>query len=242
MKTFFFQSTFLFIIFSASLESFSSSIDEIWDDYDIYVMAVQWGSTLCKTGGQKCYEKMSPIPRHSMTIHGLWPSMSSGTILPDCNQGDEIPIIDDGSSLFLEMRKYWPSLTGANADFWLHEYNKHGFCYNMKYGEDGEDYEFYFKKVMEVFLENKINSLIIDLAGDSDDGEYVLPDEFRDLMDEKFGENTYSLRCTNIGGLYYLQEIRFRLDLDFKFTTKGKSQESCPKGKYIHVDYYSSGN
>ena len=237
----------IFIIINLSFQNYLNnqklaksflSVDP-WDSYDIYVLAVQWGSTLCLTKGQTCYEKLKQIPTHSMSIHGLWPSLSTGATLPDCNQGTEIEVIDNSSETFLKMRSYWPSLTGANNEFWDHEYNKHGYCYNLKYGIDEENYEFYFKKVLDIFFKLEINSLIIDLAGDAEDGEYVLPDEFKELMDNKFGANTYSLRCTKYGGYYYLQEIRFRLDLDFNLTTKGKSQTSCPNGQYIHVNYVS---
>ena len=92
-----------------------------WDSYDIYVLAVQWGSTICITKGETCYEKLKQIPVHSMSIHGLWPSLSSGATLPDCNSDNLIDIIDNGSETFLKMRKYWPSLTGTNKEFWDHE-------------------------------------------------------------------------------------------------------------------------
>ena len=236
----------LFLLLNKSLsktflnQNFLRNLSEDpWESYDIYVFAVQWGSTLCITKGTSCYEKLKQIPTHSMSIHGLWPSLSTGATLPDCNSGDQIDIIDNGSPVFLQMRQYWPSLTGTNKEFWEHEYNKHGYCYNLRHLIDEDAYEFYFKRVLDLFLDLKINSLIIDLAGDAEDGEYVLPDEFTELMDKKFGANTYSLRCTKIGGYYYLQEIRFRLDLNFKLTTKGKSQASCPNGQYIHVNYVS---
>jgi ribonuclease I len=210
-----------------------------WDTYDIYVLAVQWGSTMCLTSGETCYEKLKQIPRHSMSIHGLWPSLSSGASLADCNSGEDITVSDNGSNTFLTMRQYWPSLTSTNQYFWSHEYNKHGYCYIKKYEYDDQDYEYYFQKVLDLFFNYEINTLIIDLAGDADDGEYVLPDDFKEKMDLKFGVNTYSLRCTKYGGYYYLSEIRFRLDMDFHLTTKGKSQNSCPTGQYIHVNYVS---
>ena len=213
--------------------------EDPWESYDIYVLAVQWGSTLCLTKGTTCYEKLKQIPKHSMSIHGLWPSLSTGATLPDCNSGAQIDIIDNGSSTFLKMRQYWPSLTGTNKEFWDHEYNKHGYCFNLRHLIDEDVYEFYFQRVLDIFFNLKINSLITDLAGDVEDGEYVLPDDFTELMDKKFGANTYSLRCTKIGGYYFLQEIRFRLDLNMKLTTKGKSQGSCPNGQYIHVNYVS---
>ena len=210
-----------------------------WDTYDIYILAVQWASTMCLTSGQTCYEKLKQIPRHSMSLHGLWPSLSSGATLPNCNSGEEITVSDNGSETFLSMRQYWPSLTSTNQYFWTHEYNKHGYCYIKKYEYGDEEYGYYFQKVLDLFFGMKINSLIIDIAGDAEDGEYVLPDDFKEKMDEKFGENTYSLRCTKYGGYYYLSEIRFRLDMNFNLTTKGKSQNSCPTGQYIHVDYKS---
>ena len=229
---------FLFLTETQKISSIYFKGDA-WEDYDMYVLAVQWGSTLCLTKGETCLEKFQQIPRHSMSLHGLWPSLSTGTTLPDCNSGDQIDIIDNGSETFLNMRKYWPSLTGTNKEFWDHEYNKHGFCYNLRNEKDGENYEYYFQKVLDVFLGNKIDTLIIDICSDADDGEYVLPDEFREKMNEKFGENTYSLRCTKIGGKYYLEEIRFKLDLDFNFTNKGNSQNSCPTNQYINVIYDS---
>ena len=128
-----------------------------WDSYDIYVLAVQWGSTICITKGETCYEKLKQIPKHSMSIHGLWPSLSSGATLPDCNSDSLIDIIDNGSETFLKMRQYRPSLTGTNKEFWDHEYNKHGYCYNMKYEIDEEQYELYFEKVFDIFLGLKIN-------------------------------------------------------------------------------------
>ena len=243
------QLTFLLIILSFNL-SFSINLKKAiqfikglkadpWDVYDMYVLAVQWGSTLCLSKGDTCYEKLKQVPRHSMSIHGLWPNLSTGSTLPDCNSGDMIDVIDSGSDTFLTMRQYWPSLTGPNKDFWDHEYNKHGYCYNMRYDVDEEEYEFYFQKVLDIFFGFNINTLIMDLAGDADDGEYVLPDDFNEKMDAKFGANTYSLRCTKIGGKHYLQEIRFRLDLDFNLTTKGKDQGSCPSKKNIYFNYVS---
>ena len=229
----------LILFISLSLLSLSLSA-EPWDLYDIYILSVQWGSTLCLTGGKTCYEKMKVIPRHSMSIHGLWPSVSSGAYLADCNSGEEISIIDNGSDTFLKMRKYWPSLTSStNQYFWNHEYNKHGYCYLKKLKLDEKNYEIYFAKVFELFFKYKINTLMIDLAGDAEDGEYVLPDDFIEKMDDKFGKNTYSLKCTKNGGLYYLSEIRFKLNMDFKLTDKPKSQNSCPNGKAIHVNYVS---
>ena len=91
---------FLFLLCSHSILA-----ADPWDTYDIYVLAVQWGSTMCLTSGQTCYEKLKQIPRHSMSIHGLWPSLSTGSSLADCNSGEDITVLDNGSDTFLTMRQ-----------------------------------------------------------------------------------------------------------------------------------------
>ena len=234
----FFSFKILFILL-ISFPSLSLSIDP-WNEYDIYILSVQWGSTMCLTAGQTCYEKIKNVPRHSMTIHGLWPSSSTGKTLPSCNPGKDISIVDSGSDIFLKMRKYWPSLNhNPNEVFWGHEFNKHGYCYLKKFNFDEKAYEMYFYKTLELFFNFRINNLITYIAGDADDGDYVLPDDFITKMNKQFGENTYSLRCTKYGVEFYLSEIRIKFDMNFQIRTKGKNQNSCPNGKPIHVKYVS---
>ena len=77
-------------------------------DYDMYVFAVQWGRTMCLSGYEGCDEKVLQIPKNKISIHGLWPNKKSGAYLPDCNQGTEIEIVDDGSDIFSFLHTYWP--------------------------------------------------------------------------------------------------------------------------------------
>jgi ribonuclease T2 len=64
------------------------------------------------------------------TLHGLWPSRSgpndSGSYPCQCT---DVPFDPTGVAPFLaDMQKYWPSLKGANDEFWAHEWTKHGTC------------------------------------------------------------------------------------------------------------------
>jgi ribonuclease I len=86
------------------------------------------------------------VPTNAMTIHGLWPGLKSGKQLNTCTSG--VKITDTGSSLFQNMRQYWPSFSGANTDFWEHEYNKHGYCMAEEYGWNS--YESYFQFVIDL--------------------------------------------------------------------------------------------
>lgn len=203
-------------------------------DYNMYVFAVQWGKTMCLQGGSSCENKLANIPKNEMSIHGLWPSLLSGGRLPDCNQGSEISIVDDGSSTFLTARKYWPSLTGGNEKFWNHEYNKHGYCYSNKIQDF--DYKNYFQKTLDVFQEKKINTLILDTFGTQSGNYAVSLSTLKSKLNEQLGGEYYSLACKTISKKQYLQEIRFSLDLDFKFIDNNLSS-NCSGKKDILIPY-----
>ena len=222
----------------SNIQSLQNLATNPWDEYDIYILAIQWGSTMCLTAKNEsyCYELLKQIPIHSMSIHGLWPTFASGKYLSNCNTGDEITVNDTGSETFLKMRQYWPSLSNTNQYFWTHEYNKHGFCYIKKMELDERDYEIYFNKTLDLFFENTMENIIIEFYGHKDNGDYVLTD-LKNKLDEKFGENTYSLRCKNYEEKYYLYEIRFRLDMNLSITTNGKTDTNCPNGTNIYARF-----
>ena len=54
------------------------------------------------------------VYKNTMIIHGLWPSLKSGKSLSDCTSG--VTIKDDGSSLFTNMKQYWPSFSATNTN------------------------------------------------------------------------------------------------------------------------------
>lgn len=203
-------------------------------DYDMYVFAVQWGKTMCISGGSSCENRLKNIPANHMSIHGLWPSLKSGSRLPDCNTGAEISIVDDGSSTFQTARKYWPSLTGSNEKFWNHEYNKHGYCYSNKIGDF--DYKKYFDKALAVFQSKSINTLILNTFG-SQTGEYkVSLATLTSKLESAVGGKYFSLVCKNISGKQYLQEIRFSLGLSFNYISSSLSS-SCSSKKDVIIYY-----
>ena len=50
------------------------------------------------------------------------------------------------------METYWINMDMENnKQFWNHEYNKHGFCYNKRINKPTEDYLLYFNKTIEVY-------------------------------------------------------------------------------------------
>ena len=208
-----------------------------WDIYDFYVFSTQWAMTYCEGKDNSCKSKLAPIPKHHLTLHGLWPSLTTGKQIPVCNKGT-IPIIDDGSETFLEMRKFWPSLDEDNKSFWEHEYNKHGYCYMKHIGADVNQPTIYFAKALELLKSLKINTLIIDTFGDKDGPINFNFGEFRKKLEEKLGGAYFVATCKGVNGKKYLNEIRFKLDMDLKLTEKGNINGACSDKSEIYVDYW----
>ena len=159
-------------------------------------------------------------------------------MLPDCNSGSQIEVNDDGSQIFLLMRKYWPTLVTNNKYFWEHEYNKHGYCYNQKFGLDVNKPELYFQKGLDLFMQYKINTLIIDTFGDHNGDVSFTFSEFLEKLKTAMGGDFFAIKCKSVNGKQYLNEIRFKLDLDFKLTTEGKEGGSCKSKKPVYINYW----
>ena len=200
-------------------------------DYDMYVFAVQWGKTMCLDGSKDvCPEKLPAIPNNKISIHGLWPNLQSGKYLPDCNQGTEIEVVDDGSEMFETMKKYWVSLANTDEYFWTHEFNKHGYCYST-------DYKEYFQTALDVFFDKNIPDIITDIWGEQT-GDFVVPyDEFVSKLNERFGGQFYTPKCKKYNGKYYLNEIRIALDLDFNYI-EAKLGNSCNSKYDVVIPYW----
>ena len=183
-------------------------------DYNCYMFAIQWPLGVCAKDGSSCYRRMAMAPKLANTIHGLWPGYYGERPIPYCNDGIPVDVEDDGSALFIEMRKYWPSLKGPNENFWNHEFNKHGYCYTQKIGT--EKYQSYFYKGLEVLKYNGYNNLVVNALG-THSGEYEM--DFYSLktaLESYLGGSVFQFQCVRSGYSQYLSEIRIQLDLNFK--------------------------
>ncbi len=230
--------TTLFLYYKPPLSqnvNLQASNSNPWDIYDYYFFALQWGASMCAKTGKTCYEKLKSVPRHEVTIHGLWPSLLKGKNLPACNSGAEISIIDDDR--MKEARTYWPSLNGnANTVFWGHEYNKHGYCYNKRLGFPEDDYHYYFDKAMELFKSKKLNRLIINAIGDHEGIQKISYNDLYAGIKKVLGGDYFQITCSNVSKKQYLAEIRIGFNLNFEFTkiTKGTG---CSNKKDIIIEF-----
>lgn len=88
--------------------------------WDFLMLVSQWAIT-------ECMDVYSCTASNLyFTLHGLWPTNNDGSYPCTCTSEAFDP--NAISSIMGSMNKYWPSLNGPNADFWSHEWTKHGTC------------------------------------------------------------------------------------------------------------------
>jgi ribonuclease T2 len=179
---------------------------------------------------------MKDLPKNVFTMHGLWPSYSSGQQIGDCNKGADVKIVEDQSDLFLEMDTKWPSYTSGNTKFWGHEYNKHGFCYTSKYKT--QDYKEYFRFALNVFKKHSLDMLMKKAFGDLTGEHSFTVQDLIGHLQAVLGDLVFELDCKPVsGGHQHIQEVRFFFDLDLKPTTNYPRRTDCKDNKPIFVQF-----
>lgn len=201
-------------------------------DYDMYVFCLQWGETMCQSKGGKCEERLAVVPLNQASIHGLWPSRQDGSMLADCNDGAEINI--EKQTDF--MKTYWPSLTGPNQDFWNHEYNKHGYCYNEEIGD--MDYTLYFDKVQSLFEKDDLGNIVKNAVGDHPGEEVSFSvTELKQKLGDVLGVECIHITCSKVDGKQYLMELRINMDLDFNYMEDILTGGNCKGSNPVYIKF-----
>ena len=202
--------------------AFTFNLRQTKQNFDSYVMAVQWPNGYCSAN--KCGGKDSAVPRNAMTIHGLWPSLKSGALLKECTSG--IIITDNGSTLFQQMRKYWPSFSKTNTAFWGHEYNKHGYCMTEEFGWRG--YENYFQLVIDLHLRTYKDLMTQAFPGYSGTTT-VTYENLKSAIQRVIPNATINMKCSS----GYITELYFYLERNYMPSTSSRFSNSCKSGKLV---------
>jgi len=187
------------------ISAYTFNLRQTKQDYDSYVMAVQWSNGYCQVNN--CGSKADHVYKNKMTIHGLWPSLKSGKYLKECTSG--ITIVDDGSSLYKDMKQYWPTFSSnTNEYFWGHEYNKHGFCMVEEKGWSG--YNEYFQYVINMHKKT-FNDLITQAFPEySDTTVNVTYEQVKKAIQKVIPNATFKMNCKSS----YIYEFYFYLEKD----------------------------
>ena len=214
-----------FLLLSLTISIYTFNLRHAKQDYDSYVMAVQWSNGYCLANS--CGSRADHVYKNTMTIHGLWPSLKSGKYLDDCTSG--VSIEDDGSSLFTLMKQYWPSFSSnGNEYFWEHEYNKHGYCMVEEYGWDG--YEEYFEFVINnVFLNTYKNLITQAFPSYSSTTVTVTYEQMVAAIQKIIPNATFKMNCKS----KYIYEIYFYLEKNFTPSTSSRFSNTCTSAQLV---------
>mmetsp|Transcript_14694 Transcript_14694/g.29256 ORF Transcript_14694/g.29256 Transcript_14694/m.29256 type:complete len:199 (-) Transcript_14694:71-667(-) len=118
-------------------------------NFDFYVFALSWQPSFC-SGNYGSYPGCTdPSPSWSanLTVHGMWPQYLNGTWPQDCagpGLDPATPAEVGLDGLYLNWPNVKASVADADyADFWDHEWTKHGTC-------SGLDQLEYFSTALDV--------------------------------------------------------------------------------------------
>ena len=214
-----------------------------YKEYDMYFFTILWLGTTCHQKGWQCYERLPNTVKNKFSLHGLWPNLRNGTIEQGfCNGPNDIEIDIKNETLLNFMNNFYVSGYHTNKYFWGHEYNKHGYCYNQRVNHDVKDYEFFFQKSKDMFVDNNFENLFIDFF--AKEGIEIKAEDmainrtkFEAFFNEKgFSNDKYLIVCTNITDDKnithpHISEMRIRYDLDFHLLKNETdvSEFDCPE-------------
>ena len=213
----------------------------VWEKYDTYNFALQYSPNTCIWKGESCYEIINKKENYKFGIHGLWPNYKSGIIPQECNIGEDIEVKVENNPEFFEnyFLKYCYSLYNSDNYFLTHEFNKHGFCYNKRMNFDENNYYYYFNKSAQIYIKYNFNEILDNILKTLSVGEHLIDkNKIKNELDNNIGKNSYALRCKYYNGKYYLDEIYFKLDLEFNITTEANFSDSCENIDSIWINVF----
>ena len=213
---------FLFIIYIFS--TYSSNLREAKEGirYDSYVFALQWPNGYC-AAYDSC-DILNKTEKNIFTIHGLWPNLKNGKRLPECSSGETIDL--DLSGLSFYMNKYWFSFKGSNQDFWLHEYNRHGYCMVQEKNWDGS--QDYFSFVIKLYFQS-YRFLLQKVFGNQPRVLDIDINELKSKIQNVMPGINFKLKCEN----NYITEFQFYLEKDLTPNIKTPVRNPCTKAKLV---------
>lgn len=161
------------------------------------------------------------------TIHGLWDDTCDGSYHQYCDKSLEFSNSDDLENIIVDqfgrldlydaMSKYWLNSDGSSESLWVHEYNKHGTCFNTlrpacftgSYKKH-ENAIAFFQKVVEVWQQLPTYKFL-EKAGitPSSDSQYSLLDIQAALKQGHSGSEVY-VGCENgkLSQIYYYYHVK----------------------------------
>ena len=199
----------------------------VWETYDFYLFSIFWPPTSCakkQSGNAECFNEIKNLSLENyFTIHGLWPTYSSGELPKYCTKGN-IPLTFNNKTFLDKMNNNWPGIIidESNYGLWSHEYIRHGYCYIKRNSWNvRDDYIKYFEKSLSIFEKYNLKNIMEEILPDSFGVYNISIYKFQNLLKYnkklKLNNDSYLLLCDKKTN--QLSEIRFFLDLNLKIAS-----------------------
>ncbi|KAL7716547.1 Extracellular ribonuclease LE [Entamoeba marina] len=198
----------------------SNKCNIVWD---LVLLVATWPGYFCTT---KCCDMPSSVNaiKSGFTMHGWWPSFSSGSMTACCNYQTNRTYVEklvESNQVLLENVAYnWPSL--SKCQFVLYEYDKHGVCLGNVYDDDNGPVDYINSAIK---LLNQANAWkVFSENGVIADGVTKYSKAWlKELMKEQLGvEDSVYFRCSGD----YVSEMRYCTNV-YKFDKYNPFFQKC---------------
>lgn len=197
--------------------------------FDYFLLVQGWPNSACQAHpcGESTFGQLSV-----WTMHGLWPSRagdaaSSYPCKCDSRSFDESQV----QSIEDQLHQYWPSYEGNAAEFWTHEWEKHGTC-----SSDTKDLATelgYFSKTLALRGAHDIGAALKKASITPENSKEYTAQELFAALTPVNGFKPL-LGCVRAHGKQYLHEVSFCLD-------KSLNDMQCDDGVlHVHGDEVSN--
>lgn len=229
-----------------------------YENYGIILQTQFWDYNTAYADSSAVVKRADSDTSEVFTIHGLWDDLCDGSYKLLCQPSLEFASSDNVSDIIINtfkrpdlystMVKNWIDTTlssppaVAAASLWVHEFNKHGTCFNTLLPKcftglytRYENAIAFFQKVVEVWEGLPTYTFLLD-AGivPSADTQYQLSD-VQSALESAHGASVY-VGCTlgAINQIYYYHEVKGNvLNGEYK-ATDSLETSNCPDSVWYY--------
>ncbi|KAK7332747.1 hypothetical protein VNO80_29502 [Phaseolus coccineus] len=186
-------------------------------NYSSFMLVQQWPKGFCNSISGFC----TSIP-NKFTIYGLWPIRSNDQLIVNCNLTNHLTY-DDIKRVEKQLSSNWPSLVGADFEFWSMAWGMFGTCSEKEFSKLE-----YFQLALRNYAQNDLKGILKKAN--------IVPDEKQlyniSSVVAAVHQHTqhhprlacYWSRSLNVSALY---------EIGICYTEDGKSYKDC-------LEYYST--
>ncbi|CAG9326139.1 unnamed protein product [Blepharisma stoltei] len=179
------------------------------------IFTIEWKPTMCMT--TKCQSGYYGL---NFNIHGLWPSVASGTQPQYCTSSYSFSV---NSTTQAAIQQCWLSDSETPLSFWEHEWEKHGVCMNPAVPSNT-----YFADAAQLFNQLGVLNLLAAKGIKPSNSQTVSKNTFYGAF-----SNAINIQCFESSGKYYIENVLLCYDNSLKQIDCTKASTNCGDSFYF---------